>query len=89
MKYLVCRMDGIRPYSRIRSSELPIIVDSEDCANREDIVKKALDCISRGYIGMHEYLCVPLEYASIVSFKPIPQPKFSATIRNFDPYIIT
>lgn len=78
MRYLVCRLEAVRSGTRrdrIKSSEYwPIVVEVNDLMmNMEQIVKKALNSISVGYIGMHQYLVVPLdERASVVSFTPRP-----------------
>lgn len=70
MQYLVCRMDALRPNGQMKTSEyFPMLVESYH-GSEEDIVRKALDTINKGYVGMHEYIVVPLIDAKVVSFKP-------------------
>ena len=72
-RYLVCRIEGIRPHNQINSSLFPIVVQM-DCMNglpsSEEIVRKACSYVNEGYVGMHSYVVVPMEGALVVSFKP-------------------
>lgn len=74
MRYLVCRLDALRPNGYMRTSEFfPMIVEynphpGEACA--ETVVRKALDSINRGYVGMYQYIVTPLDRALVVDFKP-------------------
>jgi hypothetical protein len=73
MDFLVCRKDALRPNPRMRTSDFfPMVISYEwhPGTTYEDIVRDALDSIKQGYVGMHEYIVVPLENAHIVSFKP-------------------
>lgn len=92
MKYLVCRLDAVRPNGHMRTSHFfPMVVDVEDSSlyktnNDEFIVRKALDTISQGYVGKYEYIVVPLDQARVVSFKPIPQPSYMVETRDYIEY---
>ena len=80
MRYLVCRLDGIkteRHRKPINSEYWPMVVDipSFDAENMsmDAIVRRALDLIKPGYVGMHDYLLVPLNQdAVVVSYKHKP-----------------
>lgn len=93
MFYLVCRTDAIRSLHRghqIDSSCFPIKVEltyEEEQGNDEEefyeyVVKKAFDMINKGYVGMHEYLVVPLGNAKLVRFKP--RQSYDVTIREYE-----
>lgn len=78
MRYLICRLDGVRPHGKMRTSEhFPMIYETDPngpIMTYEDIVRAAMSEVgeyhgSRNYIGYHDYLVVPLiEDTKIVSF---------------------
>lgn len=81
-KYLVCRKDAIKGGGRttIASSCFPILVESFH-SDAEGIVRMAMNSISKGYVGMHEYVVIPMENACVVSFKPKTQ--YDVEVRPF------
>lgn len=83
-RYLVCRLDAIKPDGRMRTSEffpMEVVTDPDGpTMTYEDIVRKAFERIwankhsgrydyAEQYIGYHAYLVVPLNDAAVVSFK--------------------
>lgn len=85
-RYLVCRKDAIRGSSRemISNSCFPILVEYDSCPgddSAESIVRKAFDTINQGYIGMHEYIVIPMHDALLVSFRP--KANYEVSVRNF------
>lgn len=89
MRYLVCRKDAIKRNggtSTINSSCFPIEVEMHPdnySYNSETIVRKAFDSINEGYVGMYDYVVVPLDDAKVVSFRRKPEPKYVARITNY------
>lgn len=91
-KYLVCRMDAIRPHGSMHSSEhFPCIVETDPYGptmTYDDIVKKAFAEVARvhgsygGYVAYHDYIVVSLNSAKVVSFtKPV---NYEVSIKEFD-----
>jgi hypothetical protein len=72
VKYLVCRIDAVKPNQQLSSSLFPIVVDGFPDDEPEYIVRRALDTISPGYVGLHSYLVVPMDNAEVVTFRPKP-----------------
>lgn len=84
MKYLVCRTQALRTNGRseqMGSSMFPIVVESFSY-DAEEIVKKACSTISDGYVGMHEYVVVPMEQATVVNFRP--KPAYDVSVRGYN-----
>lgn len=87
-KYLVCRKDAVHPHPSLSSSFFPVIVEMGPGDHwGEDIARKACESVFPGYIGMHEYIVVPLDEARVVEFsKRLPKPppaEVKATVRRF------
>lgn len=90
-RYLVCRKDAVHSRNhgaQLGSSYFPVIVNMGPGAHYgEDIVTKACDSLFPGYVGMHEYIVVPLDEARIVEFKKVPpkpvEPVVKVTVRRF------
>jgi hypothetical protein len=70
MRYMVCRLEGLRPHNQISSSLFPIVVEADEYANPEDVVRKALGLISENYVGLHSYVVARLQDAVVVRFRP-------------------
>lgn len=87
MKFLVCRSQAIRPNNQVGTSCFPILVEAPPTALMEEVVRKAFDTISPGYIGMHEYIVVPMNDAQIVSFSRRPQPEYWVKVENFNSHV--
>lgn len=82
-KYLVCRLDAIRPAGTIRNSNhFPMVVKSNYPRTVEQILDKALDSISDGYRPNYEYLIVSLDDSKVIRLRP-PKPQFEYEIRDF------
>lgn len=86
MKFLVLRSDAIRRGQlvarMINSSCFPIEVQTPHdgvAYTSEDIVRMAFDQINKGYVGMHEYIVVPMYEASVVRFRPKAQYEVSVS----------
>lgn len=83
MKFMVCRLEAVRPEGTIKSSNhFPMVVNAEPYANKEDIVRKAMDNVYNGYTGLHEYVVVPMHEAEIVSFKP--RTNYDVFVRRYE-----
>ena len=72
-KFLVCRLDAVRPNHRMKTSDLwPTIVETDPdgpVMTYEDIVKEAFKFWGSDYIGYHKYIVVSLSDAQIIEFK--------------------
>lgn len=83
MEYLVLRSESVRPHGGIKSSDhFPMIIDVKGLVNPEIVVKRAFDTIKTGYVGMHEYLVIPMDAAIIVGFSP--RTDYNVNIRSFN-----
>lgn len=74
-KYLVCRLEAIRPAGTMRSSNhFPLIVTLPRLHgieySAEEILEKALDSINEGYRPNYEYIVMPIVDAKVVAVKP-------------------
>lgn len=85
MKYLVFRPDAIRRRDNSRqlnNSCFPIEVEYASHATPEEIVRRALDSINEGYVGLYTYAVVPLHDAELVTFRK-PEPKYEVVTRPY------
>lgn len=85
MKYLVYRPEAVRRLNnreQLKSSCFPIEVEFNHYNAPEDVVRKALDSINEGYVGLYSYVVVPLVDAKIVTFRK-PEPKYEVSTRPY------
>lgn len=85
MKYLVMRKEIIKgPHigASLQSSCFPIEVEVLGGISDESIVRMALDKINPGYIGMYDYVVVPMDRATVVSFRK-PQPQYEVHVDTY------
>lgn len=90
MKFLVIRNDAIHRKGRksqMNSSMFPIEVEVNSLRameySSEQIVRMALDTINPGYVGMYEYVVVPMFNASVVQFRPV-KPQLDVQVKAYD-----
>lgn len=91
MKYLVLRSNAIQRkgsnLGMLGSSCFPIEVETRRdgiAYTAEDIVRMAFDQINEGYVGLHEYIVVPMYVAQVVNFRCKPRPEYEVVTSPYD-----
>jgi len=82
MLFMICRKDAVD--RNIKTSELfPVIVEYPEDTPHDIIVEETLHKKWAGYFPKDKaYYCIPMGDASLVSFRPIPQPKYDVIVQR-------